>query len=171
MDARISELLERLRRSRFEDLRGSQASARIPIAERLLNEVVTTSLPPGGAVREVRVRPRAGNRIDVQVKLARPAFLPALNLTATIERQPDLPQSPELVLRLSSLPGVMSFAGGAAAFFNVLPPGVRMDGDRVAIDIAELARRQGQADAFGFVRRLNVSTTDGAVVLDVDLGV
>lgn len=171
MDARIRDLLERLQRSRFEDLRGAQASARIPISERLLNEFISGSLPSGGAVREARVRPRAANKIDIQVKLARPSFLPPINLTAIIERQPELPRSPEIVLRLSSIPGVMAFAGGAAAFFNVLPPGVRMEGERVLVNIAELARRQGQADALDFVRRLQVTTIDGAVVLDLELGV
>ena len=171
MDARIRDLLDRLQRSRFDDLRGAQASARVPIAERLLNEVIHHSLPPGGAVKDARVRPRAGNKIDIQVKLARPAFLPPLNFTAVIERQPDLPRSPEIVLRLSSLPGVMSLAGGAAAFFNVLPPGVRMEGERVLIDIAELARQHGQAEALDYVRRLQVTTTDGVVVLEIELGV
>jgi hypothetical protein len=171
MDARIRDLLDRLQRSRFEDMRGTQVSARVPIAERLLNEMIGSTLPAGGAVREVRVRPRSGNKIDVQVKLARPAFLPPLNLTAVIERQPEFPRAPELVIRLSSLPGVMSIAGGAAAFFNVLPPGVRMEGDRVVIDMAELSRRHGHDTLLDFVRRLHVTTVDGAMVLEVELGV
>ena len=171
MDPRLHDLLERLRRSRIEDLRGALATARIPIPERLLNDAVAASLPPGGAVRELRIRPWAGNKFDIQVKLARPAFLPPLNVTAFIERQPDLPRSPEIVLRLSSLPGVMTFAGGAAAFFNVLPPGVRMKGERVYANIAELARRNGYGDALEFLRRLQITTTDGAAVLEVELGV
>lgn len=169
MDARIRDLLERLQRSRFEDLRGAQASAHVPVSERLLNEIISGSLPPGGAVREARIRPRAGNKIDIQVKLVRPSFLPPINLTAVIEQQPELPRSPEIVLRLSSIPGVMSLAGGAAAFFNLLPPGIRMEGERVLVNIAELARRQGQADALDLVRRLHVTTIDGAAVLDVEL--
>ena len=171
MDPRLRDLLNELQRSRFEDLRGAQASARVPISERLLNELIRQRLPPGGAIRDAHVRPRAGNKIDVQVKLARPAFLPPLNITATIEQQPDLPRSPELVLRLSSIPGVMALAGGAAAFFDVLPPGVRMEGDRVRVNIAELARQHGQAYALELVRRLHVTTLEGAVVLEVDVGV
>jgi hypothetical protein len=65
----------------------------------------------------------------------------------------------------------MSFAGGAAAFFNLLPPGVRMEGDRVLVNIAELARRHGRADMLELVRRLHVTTEDGAVVLEVDVSV
>ena len=171
MDPRLRDLLERLQRSNFSDLEGTRASVRVPVAERLLNEVIADNLPRGGAVREARVRPRAANRMDVQVKLARPAFLPPLNVTATIERQPEFPRSPEIVLKLGSLPGVMALAGGAAAFFNVLPPGVRMEGERVLVNIAELTRRHGRADVLDLVRRLQVTTEDGVLVLEVDLAI
>ena len=133
--------------------------------------VATGFRPDLDFVRELRIRPFAGNRFDVQVRLARPAFLPPINVTAVIERQAELPGAPAIVLRLSSLPGVMAFAGGAAAFFNVLPPGVRMEGERVHVDIAELARQHGYAEVLGFVRRLQVTTIEGAVVLEIDLGV
>ena len=169
MDPRLDELLDRLRRSGFADLKGAHATARVPISERFLNNVVSGSLPPGGAVRTAVLHPRAGNKVDVQVKLARPAFLPPLNLTATVEQQADLPRSSEIVLRLSSLPGIMAFAGGAAAFFNVLPPGIRMDGDRVFVDVAHLARQHGAADVLPLLRRLHVTTEEGAVVLEVEL--
>lgn len=171
MDPRLADVLERLQRSGFADLKGTRASARVPLSERLLNDLISETLPPGGAVRQARLRPRAGNRVDIQVKLARPAFLPPLNITAVIERQADLPESPEIVLKLTSLPGVMAFAGGAAAFLNILPPGVRMAGDRVFVHAAELARQQGHADLFALVRRLHVTAEDGAVVLDVDLAI
>jgi hypothetical protein len=171
MDPRLRDLLDRLQRSGFADVKGARVSARVPVSEQLLNDVITSALPSGGAVREVRVRPRAANQMIVQLKLARPAFLPPLNVTATIERQPEFPSAPELVLKLASLPGVMSLAGGAAAFFNVLPPGIRMEGDRVAVNIAELARNHGRSDMLELVRRLHVTTEDGAIVLEVDVSV
>ena len=171
MDPRLSRLLTRLQQTRFADLKGARASARVPVAEELVNELLRDALPRAGPVSEARVRPHARNRFDIQVKLARPAFLPPLNITAVIERQPELPVSPELVLKLSSLPGVMSFAGGAAAFFNVLPPGVRMQGERVFVDIAELARRHGQGDLLELVRQLHVTTEDGSLVLELELGI
>ena len=171
MNPRLAELFDRLQRSGFADLKGLQASARVPISERLLNEVIKESLPPAGALREVRVTPQVGNRFDLQVKLTRPAFLPPLSVTAVVERQPQFPQSPDLVLKLSSIPGIMSLAGGAAAFFNLLPPGIRMEGERVFVDIAELARQQGRGDVLGLIRRFHVTTERGAAVLDVELGI
>lgn len=171
MDPRIARLLDHLQRTGFADLRGAHASAHVPVPERLLNDMIKDALPQGGAVREARVRPHAGNRLDIQVKLSRPAFLPPVNVTAAIERQPELPHSPEIVLRLSTLPGVMSLAGGAAAFFNVLPPGVRMEGERVLVNIAELARQHGRSDVLEFVRRMQVTTAEGVVLLDLDIAI
>ena len=169
MDPRLRDLLESLQQSRFADLKGTRASVRVPVSERLVNEVIAANLRPGGAVSGARVRPHAGNRLDIQVKLAKPAFLPPLTIGAFIESQPEFPHSAQLVLRLTSLPGVMSFAGGAVAFFNVLPPGIRMDGDRVIVDIADLARQQGRADVLELIRRVHVTTEEAAVVLECDL--
>jgi hypothetical protein len=171
MEPRLRELLERLQQSRFADLKGTHASVHVPLSERLVNELVAASLPRGGAVREARVHPRGGNRLDIHIKLARPAFLPPLTVGAVIERQPEFPHSPEIVLRLTSLPGVMALAGGAAAFFNVLPAGIRMQADRVLVNIAELARQHGRADALELIRRLHVTTEEFSVVVECDLAI
>ena len=171
MEPRLRELLERLQQSRFADLKGTHASVHAPISERLVNDVIAANLARGGAVSEVRVRPHASNRLEIQVKLARPAFLPPLTFAAVIERQPEFPHSPEIVLRLTSLPGVMALAGGAAAFFNVLPPGVRMHGDRVIVNLADLARQHGRVDALELIRRLHVLTDEAVVVVECDLAI
>ena len=171
MDARVRAIVEGLQRSGFAELKGLRASARVPLAEPLLNELIRGNLPANGAVRELRVRPQAGNRFDVLLKLARPAFLPPLSITGVIEQQPDFPAAPFVVIRLSTLPGIMSLAGGAAAFFNVLPPGLRLEGDRLLVNIAELARTHGRTDVLGLIRRLNVETEEGAVVLDLDVAI
>jgi hypothetical protein len=168
MDPRLNNVIERLRQSRFADLAGTRASLHVPVSERLVNEVLAASLPRGGAVNEARIRPHAGNRLDIHVKLARPAFLPPLTLGAVIERQPEFPHTPEIVLRLTSLPGVMSLAGGAATFFNVLPPGVRMQGERVIVNVAELARQHGRSDVLDLIRRLHVTTEEAAVLIECD---
>jgi hypothetical protein len=166
-DPRLAALLQHLQDTGFHDVAGARASVTVPISEALLNAVLAGSIPPSAPVREVYVRPEASNRLAVRVRLAKPAFLPPINLGLVIERQPEFPASPVLVLRLTSLPGLMSLAGAAMSFVNVLPPGVRMVGERIVVDIAAQLERAGQLPLMAHLRRLDVLTEPGRLILDV----
>jgi hypothetical protein len=170
-DPRLAALLEHLQASRFRDVAGARASVVVPVSEALLNAVIAASIPANAPVREVAIRPEASNRMLVRVRLTKPAFLPPVNVGVLIERQPEFPGSPELVLRITSLPGLMSFAGAAMSFVNVLPPGVRMTGDRVFVDIPAQLERFGQSHLLPHVRRINVFTEPGRVILDLQAGI
>lgn len=171
MDRPFATLLHEQLSTGFADLEGARISATLPVSERLINEAIARGLPPGGAVRMVYVRPREGNRFEVQIKLARPAFLPAVSITATVERQAIIPGSPILILRLSSLPGLISAAGFGAGFFKVLPPGVTLDGDRVNVDLRALLHEHGLGAVWPFIERADVTCTEGRAVLELDLRV
>jgi hypothetical protein len=171
MDPRLLTLLTRLQASRFAALAGSDARATIRIAAPLLNEAVATFAASTPAIRDVTIRPRAANHIDVNLKLARPAFLPSLNLTLQIEGQPQLPDHPELALRLSGAGGMMRLAGPAITSFGALPPGIRLDGDHLFVDLREVLRRQGQAELLDYVEQLQIMSEEGSLVLLVQLRV
>jgi hypothetical protein len=166
-DTRFEHILQHLLASRFSDVAGARLSATVPISERLLNELIALLLPRAGAVREVAVRPQAGNRLAVRVKMARPAFLPPISLTLFIDRQPELPSSPLVVFRVASVPGLISVAGAALSFADVLPPGVRLEGDRLIVDLAALLERHGHRALLDYAERLRITTDDGTLVLDV----
>ena len=162
----ISTLLETLRASGFRDLAGTRLTATIPIGERLLNDIVAAALPPSAPVRDVTVQPQADNRLSVRVKLARLDFLPPVTLTLAIERQPELPASPALRLRIAGLPGLLGFAGPLLVNPK-LPPGVRLDGDLVTIDIATLLVHHGQKELLSYLERLHVTSEAGRLVVDL----
>lgn len=171
MDPRILTLLSRLQASGFADLSGSEARATIRIAPALLSEAVAAFAASTPAVRDVTVRPRAANHIDVNLKLARPVFLPSLNLTLQIEQQPQLPDNPELALRLSGAGGMMRLAGPAISSFGALPPGVRLDGDHLFLNLETLLRKHGHSALLDYVEQLQVLTEEGGLVLLVQLRV
>src|SRR5258708_27558230 len=98
-----------------------------------------------GAVRELNISPRAGDRFGVRLVLAKPSFLPPISLEALIEKQPTLPDDPVLGLTLSGLGGLVRFAGPAASFLNVLPPGGRMEGERALVDLRAALASHGLA--------------------------
>jgi hypothetical protein len=167
-DPRLLPVLERLRASRFSDLRGARLTASIPIAGRLLNEIVGAALPPSLPVRDLHLQPHPGNRIGVRARLARVDFLPPLNVTAAIERQPELPDGP-LVLRLLTFPGLISLLGAALPLASKLPPGVRLDRDRVYVDLKAMAERQGYGDLLPLVAGIRLTTGEDSLIVELDI--
>ena len=164
VDERFVGLFRRQQASGFEDLRGAEASLTLPVSERLLNEAIAESVPRSAAVRGLHIRPQAGDRFAVRARIGSSSWLPAINLGVAIDRQPDLPSSPVLVLRLETS-GLSALAGAAVRFLNALPPGVRMEQDRIIVDIAKLLEARGLAPYLAYVNELRVNTVDGAVVL------
>lgn len=171
MDSRLLELFSRQRAAGFPGLAGSDARATIRLATPLLNEAVTTSLASVPAVRDVSVQPRASNRFDVRLTLAKPAFLPSLKLTLVIERQPELPADPVLVLRITGAGGMMRLAAPAITSFGLLPPGVRMESDQVFVDLRTILQQHGQQQFLDYAEQLQVMTEEGTLIVLVQLRV
>lgn len=165
IDPRLLNLWSRQYASGFAGLAGSHVRATIRLSAELINEAVASYSSSATAVRDLSVRPRASNRLDVHLKLAKPSFLPSLNLTLVIERQPELPADPILVLHMTGGGGMMRLAGPAISSFGVLPPGVRIEGDRLLVDVRTVLHDRGQAALLDYAEQLQVMTEEGAVVL------
>ena len=162
------DIFEVLRSAGFRDLGGSHAWTRVSIREPLLNAVLAAAVPPGGAVREISVHPRAADHLAVRARLARPEFLPPINATVAIERQPDLPQNPTIGLRITGLAGLLARAGPLVSLAPALPRGLRLDGDRLTVDLRELLAERGQEDLLGLVKRVSIHSEEGRVVLELE---
>jgi hypothetical protein len=169
-DPRWLRMLEELRASRFAALQGARVFASLPIAERLLNEIAATAIPADAPLRDVRLQPQGANRVRLTAKLARLDFLPAVTVTLEIEQQPDLPDSP-LVLKVLSVPGLITRAGMAFSIGALLPPGIRLADQRLYVDIPVLLARCGAAELVRHLERLRVSTEEGRLIVDVSLQV
>jgi hypothetical protein len=141
------------------------------VSERLLNTIIAEQLQGSAAMRELHVSPRAGDRFGVRLLLAKPSFLPAITLEVIIEKQPSLPADPVLVLTLSGLGGLLRFAGPVAGLFNVLPPGVRMEGERVFVDIRAALAPHELTAVLDYVQEIRVTTEEGRLVVSCKAGV
>jgi hypothetical protein len=166
----LTALLLNLRDAGFRDLAGTRISGSIPVSERLLNQLVAATMPKNLPVREVTVRPEPGNRFSLRIS-PRAAFLPQLTVKLEIEKQAQFPTSPEIVLRMATMGGLLGLAGAAFPIASMLPPGVRLEGERIVVDLRELARREGVADMLELVRELDISTDEGRVRVFVDTSV
>ena len=121
-------------------------------------------------VRQVDVQPREGDRLDAMVRVSLP-FVPPLKVAIVIDRQPEFPESPVLVLRWSLLGGLGAVASRLLGSGDRLPPGVRLDGDRLELDIPVLAARSPVAPMLSWVKTLELHTAVDQLLLVVELEV
>jgi hypothetical protein len=171
LDAFASELLAHLQSSAFRDIAGSRVSARIPISRALLNQLVAQALRGRTTpVRQVDIRPRDGDQLDAVVTVSWP-FVPPLKVAIAVDRQPQFPGPAVLVLRWSALGGLGAIASRLITAFGRLPAGVRLDGNRIELDIPVLAAQSPAAALLRFVRGLELHTVADRAVVAVDLEV
>lgn len=162
MDHWMEQLITGLREGQAADVAGSRGVIDVCLSERLLNQAIAERLPPGGAVKSVGLQIEAG-RARVTVRMARPRFLPPITLPVTVDREPDLPASPLLVLRVAMPAGMGMLVGLGANLFNALPPGLKLDGEHLIVDLARLLREQHLEWILGYLRNLLITFEPGRV--------
>lgn len=166
----FADILNHLQSTGFADIAGTRIAADVPLSERLINEFVAASLPPNVPIRGVAIKPEAGNRFSVRIT-PKAGLIPPITLKLEIEQQPDMPHSPVLALRMKTMGGLFGFASAALPIANMLPPGVRLQGERILVDLRAIAAQKGFADFIGYVTALRVTSEDGRVLLHLNAGV
>jgi hypothetical protein len=164
VDERLERLLRQQLGSGFADLRGAEAAITLPVSERLLNDLVAEAVPSSAPVRDLQIAPEAADRFSVRLRVGSSPLIPRLKIALSIERQPELPTSPVLVLKVESA-GLMTFAGPMLRLLNALPAGIAVHDDRIHIDLRALADRRGLAPVLDYLTELRVNTVPGAVVM------
>jgi hypothetical protein len=164
MNQTARSILNRLRDSGFAGLDGAEAAIVLPIADRLLTEIIRDAFPAVNQLREFELQATAGNIVAIWIRPNKPAFLPGFRIRALIESQPQLPSSPVLHVRILSR-GVAALAGPAATFFKALPPGVSLEGDRLSLNLAILVEHYGAAEAIRYFTIAQLTTGDGRVII------
>jgi hypothetical protein len=156
----------------FRDISGSTVTGDVPIADSLINRFIADALAVRQApVTAVLLESLEDGRLLAHVTLRGPKFIPQVSVAISIEEQPRFPESPVLVLRWSL--AKLGFLGNMAAPFlsnlKNLPPGVRIEGERALVDVAEMLRVRGLGEALRYVRRLEIGTRVGQVIVRFEL--
>lgn len=159
----LAAILQRLQAGRFQDLAGTRVSGTVPVPAGLLNEMIAATLPPSAPVRAVTVQPQDDDRLTVTIR-PRAALLPAVTLKLEIEGQPRLPEHPVLTLRMATLSGLFGLASGAVS--GMLPPGITLEGERIVVNVGDLARQQGHGELLAFLRTLEVHADRGRLIIE-----
>jgi hypothetical protein len=150
----------------FPAFTGSHLAAFIPVSATFLNRLAAESLPQDAPICDIHIEPDEGNVVRIRGRLTRLPFIPPLTITLSIERQPQFPDSPTLVLRLTSSALAM-LAGVASRFLGALPNGLRLERELLFVDLAELLRQRGMAEWLQHVDSVEVTTAPGAVLLSI----
>jgi hypothetical protein len=114
----------------------------------------------------VRIEPLDADAIVAHVTL-RSRLVPPLAVHLQIQQQPVFPDLPVLVLRWSmrGFGGLARLASPVLALFDVLPPGVRIDGDLIGVDLAAMLRAQGLGELLPHIVEVRFATKAGRVIV------
>ena len=165
--------IRRLLGPRLQEVAGARVSGEIPLSEALVNRLVDDALrkAPDGPVEAAEVHVRGGGQLVVRLRLRRPSFAPPIIIVLRIEQQPRLPDSPALGLRWE-LPGMgllTRFAGPVLHFFKADRPGIKVQGDRIVIDLDKLLQEQGAGELLDYLTALSVGTRDKVLIVAFEL--
>ena len=137
----------------------------LPVSKRLLNEVVTAALPVSSPIRELDVTPLDGDRFFLQGRVGSSPILPPFQFNVAIDRQPEFPDVPVLVLRLESM-GLRLLAGLVLRKVS-MPSWVHVDRDRIHVDLRVLADQNAVGQYVGYIEHLRVNTVPGTLMLSL----
>jgi hypothetical protein len=172
----MSALADRVRQMlgiELHEVSGALLAGEIPLPDGLVNRLIAQRLATTQAqIAAVRVAAHDAGHLTIVLSL-RGSLMPEVKIAAHIEQQPEFPAPAVLGLRWT-VPGMgplALFAGPALALFKKLPPGIRVEGERIEIALVELLRSQGLGEVADYITRVNVTTREGAVLLEFALRV
>lgn len=156
----------------LQEFAGARLTAEIPFSDDFVNRQIAERLGDHPHLAGVFVRAQDGDVLDIQV-VPRKRFIPPVRVLARIDRQPEMPAFPTLLLRWSmpAAGALAMFAAPVLGYFKAMPAGISMDRDLIAVNLLELARSRGLDPLLGFVRAIEVHTRAGGFVARVDLAI
>jgi hypothetical protein len=162
-------LLKSAQRDQLAGIAGARAAVRLPIDERLLNQLIAEYRSEDWPIRELTVELLDRDELVLRVR-PKAGFVPTIQVRVTIEQQPELPASPLLILRIGANP-LTSMAIAAVRSKVKLPAGIQFDDDRIRIDLQALAEAFGQNEWLPLLTRLRINTKPHLLVLDAEAAV
>ena len=143
----------------------------IPLSTAIVNRLIAQRMSAmQGPIGGVHVEAHDGQRLTITLSMRGQSLIPVVKIAARIEQQPVFPRPALLALRWS-MPGLgplARFASPALAYFKAMPRGIRIDGDRLSVDIVELLRAQELGELGDYITRLQIDTREGAFLVRFD---
>jgi hypothetical protein len=154
------------------ELAGTGLAGEVPVTGTVLNRLIAQWLEGSQLpVTAVQVEPQDGQQFLIRLTL-RVRLAPAVTIAAHIDQQPTFPQDPVLTLRWT-LPGLGPLAMIVSPIISsfALPPGIRIQADRVTIDVRETLQARGLGEVAEYLEGLQLHTREGAFLVRFSLRV
>jgi hypothetical protein len=153
------------------EVAGASFSGELPLSNAIVNRLIAEALRGKDLpVTSVLFEAQDADRMLVHLDLRGP--FPNIKIALRIDQQPQ-PDNPVLGMRWS-MPAIgpfAAFASPALAFFKALPPGIRVDGDRILVNIKDLITSRGFGEYLNYLRTLQVHAVGGRLLATFEIRV
>ena len=159
----MDKIFRRLIDTDFSELKGTSLDASVPVPQSLINELVAAALKGNKNIAALQVTVQPQNRLALDVKTT---LLPwPIKLKLKLDSSVDFASysSPKLRAWMEN----NRLLGSLGTLFNAMPPGIKLFGDQVVIDLAAFLRTPQQKRYLDMVKSIGIQTESGKVVLDV----
>jgi hypothetical protein len=156
-------IFQRLIDNNFSELSGFEVNARIPVPERLVNEIIDASLRGNKNIEYCRVSLGGQNRVTANLKT--PLWPWSLNLKLKLFREVDFSGSPKVRAFLEN----NILLGRLGALFKALPAGIVLYEDQISVDVGSFLQSQEQRRYLHLVKAVEISTEVGKIIFDVKI--
>ena len=159
----MDKIFQKIIDNNFSDLKGTIVDASVPVPQGLVNELINAALTGNRTVESIQASVHAQNRVSLSVKTT---LLPwPLNLKLKLDKAVDFASysSPKIRAWMEN----NRLLGSLGSLFNALPPGIKLYGNQVVVDLGAFLRTPEQKRLLELVRSVGIQTEEGQVILDI----
>jgi hypothetical protein len=159
----MEKTFQRIIANNFSDLKGATVDASIPVPQALISELIQASLRGNKNIASCLVSVHPQNRVSLNIKTT---VLPwPLNLKLKLDKSVDLASysSPKIRAWMEN----NRLLGSLGSFFNALPPGIKLYGNQVVVDLGAVLPTPEQKRLLELVKSVGIQTEEGRVILDI----
>jgi hypothetical protein len=156
-------IFNRLLGNNFSELPGLRVDARIPVSERLANEVIEISIRENKNIEYCRLSIGGQNRVVANIKT--PLWPWPVGLKLKLFKEVDFSSSPKVRAFLEN----HLLLGRLGALVKALPEGIVLYKDQVSVDIGSFLQTTEQKRYLRLIKTVEINTEDGMIIFDVKI--
>ena len=156
-------IFQRLITDNFSELPGLEVWARVPVSERLVNEIISVSLQETKNIEYCRLSIGGQNRVTANIKTSLWPW--PFSLKLKLFREVDFSGSPKVRAFLEN----HVLLGKLGALFKALPNWIMLYEDQVSLDIGSFLQTPEQKRYLDLVKAVEISTEAGRIIFDVKI--
>jgi hypothetical protein len=159
----MDKIFKKIVDNNFSDLKGTIIDASVPVPQALINDLIKAALKGNKTVASIQASVHTQNLVSLNVKTT---LLPwALNLKLKLDKAVDFASysSPKIRAWMEN----NRLLGSLGSLFNALPPGIKLYGNQVVIDLGAFLSTPEQKRLLELVKSVGIQTEEGRLILDV----